>query len=77
MMKTISAADFKATCLQVLDTVAETRQGVVVTKRGKPVARVVPLVNRPDNIVGAMKGAIEILGDIVGPVGARWKALKG
>jgi prevent-host-death family protein len=76
MMKTISAADFKATCLQVLDTVAETRQGVVVTKRGKPVARVVPLVNRPDNIVGAMKGAIESYGDIIGPVRVEWKALK-
>lgn len=75
-MKTISAADFKATCLQVLDTVAKTGQEVVVTKRGKPVARVVPLVNRPDNIVGAMKGAIEIRGDIIGPVRVKWKALK-
>jgi prevent-host-death family protein len=77
MMKTISAAAFKATCLEVLDTVAETRQGVVVTKRGKPVARVVPLVNRPDNIVGAMRGTVEIRGDIISPVGVRWKALKG
>jgi len=76
-MKVISAADFKATCLQVLDTVAETRQPVVVTKRGKPVARVVPLVNRPDNIVGAMRGTVEIRGDIIGPVGVKWKALKG
>jgi prevent-host-death family protein len=77
MMKTVSATDFKATCLRVLDTVAETRQGIVVTKRGKPVARVVPMINRPDNIVGAMRGTIEIRGDIVGPVGVKWKALKG
>jgi prevent-host-death family protein len=76
MMKTISAAAFKATCLEVLDTVAETRQEVVVTKRGKPVARVVPLVNRPDNIVGVMKGAIESYGDITGPLRVKWKALK-
>jgi antitoxin (DNA-binding transcriptional repressor) of toxin-antitoxin stability system len=47
-----------------------------VTKRGKPVARVVPLVTRPDNIVGAMKGAIESLGDIIGPARVEWKALK-
>lgn len=76
-MRTMNATDFKATCLRVLDTVAETRQGVVVTKRGKPVARVVPMVNRPDDIVGAMRGTIKIHGDIIGPVGVKWKALKG
>jgi prevent-host-death family protein len=73
MTKTISAARFRATCFQVLDTVAETRQEVVVTKRGKPIARVVPLINRPDNIVGAMKGTIQIHGDIIGPVRVHWK----
>src|SRR5438128_843300 len=60
MMKTISAAEFKATCLDVLDQVAETGRSFVVTKRGKPVARVVPLVNRPDHIVGSMKGDIAL-----------------
>jgi prevent-host-death family protein len=75
MMKTISAAEFKATCLEVLDRVAETRQGVVVTKRGKPVARVVPLVDRPEQIVGAMRGTVEIRGDIISPVRVRWDAL--
>jgi len=59
MMKTISAAQFKVTCIDVLDKVAETGQGVVVTKRGKPVARVVPLVNKPEEIVGAMRGTFE------------------
>jgi prevent-host-death family protein len=76
MMKTIQAAEFKATCLRVLDQVAKSRHGVVVTKRGKPVARVVPMVNRPKRIVGAMKGEIEILGDIISPIGVTWKALK-
>lgn len=76
MTKTLSAAVFKATCLEVLDTVAKTGRGVVVTKRGKPVARVVPLVNRPDQIVGAMTGTVEILGDIMTPIKVRWKALK-
>ena len=76
MRKTISAAEFKATCLHVLDKVAETRQGVVVTKRGKPVARVVPLVNRPEQIVGAMKGSVEVRGDIISPLKVAWEALK-
>lgn len=75
-MKTLSAAVFKATCLDVLDTVAKTGRGVVVTKRGKPVARVVPLVNRPEQIVGAMRGTVEIHGDIISPVKVRWEALK-
>ena len=75
-MKTMNAAQFKAKCLRVLDDVATSRRGVVVTKRGKPVARVVPMVDRPDRIVGAMKGEIEIRGDIVSPLGVTWKALK-
>jgi len=76
MTKTISAAEFKATCLEVLDKVAETGQGVVVTKRGKPVARVMPLVNKPEQIVGALRGTVEIRGDILSPVRLAWKALK-
>ena len=77
MTNTLSAAEFKATCLEVLDRVARTGRGVVVTKRGKPVARVVPLVNRPDQIVGAMKGTVDVRGDIISPVRTRWAALKG
>jgi prevent-host-death family protein len=76
MTKTIGAAEFKATCLEVLDRVAATGQGVIVTKRGRPVARVVPLVNKPDQIVGALKGTVEIRGDIVSPIRLAWKALK-
>jgi prevent-host-death family protein len=75
-MKSIGAAEFKATCLDVLDTVAETGRTVIVTKRGKPVARIMPVVNRPDQIVGALKGAIEIRGDVVSPIRASWDALK-
>ena len=60
--KTMSAADFKAKCLDVLDQVAERREPVVVTKRGKPVAQVVPIVNRPKHLWGAMKGELEIRG---------------
>ena len=75
-MKSLNASRFKATCLEVLDEVARSGHGVVVTKRGKPVARVVPMVNRPDRIVGAMKGEIEVHGDILSPLGVEWEALK-
>ena len=72
----MSAADFKAKCLDVLDQVAERREPVVVTKRGKPVAQVVPIVRRPKQLWGAMKGEIEIRGDIVTPLDVEWEALK-
>ena len=52
----MSAAEFKAKCLDVLDRVAATGEIVTVTKRGKPVARVAPLVEKPARVVGAMKG---------------------
>ena len=76
MPKTMSAADFKARCLDVLDQVAERRVSVVVTKRGKPVAQVVPMVNRPKHLWGSMKGEIEIRGDIISPLDVEWEALK-
>ena len=51
-------------------------EAVVVTKRGKPVAQVVPIINRPKHLWGAMRGQIEIRGDIVGPIDVEWKAMK-
>ena len=51
MSKTMKAAEFKAKCLDVLDQVAARHETVVVTKRGKPVAQVVPIVRRPKPLV--------------------------
>ena len=76
MPKTMSAAEFKAKCLDVLDQVAAHHEAVVVTKRGKPVAQVVPILKRPKRLWGAMKGAIEIRGDIVSPLDVEWEAMK-
>jgi prevent-host-death family protein len=44
-MKTLAAGKFKAVCLQTLDEVAETKRPVVITKRGKPVAKLVPITS--------------------------------
>ena len=76
MPKTMSAAEFKAKCLDVLDQVAERHEAVVVTKRGKPVAQVVPIVKRPKHLWGAMKGEIEIRGDIISALDVEWEAMK-
>ena len=67
-MKTIKASEFKAKCLKIMDEVAESGQSVVITKRGVPVAELVPAKRRSESIVGAMKGSVKILGDIVSPM---------
>jgi len=77
-MNQMSVSQFKAKCLAVLAQVAETGAPVLVTRYGKPVARVVPPPKPagPDWI-GSMKGTGRILGDIVEPVGDLddWEAL--
>lgn len=52
--RTIPASQFKAKCLALLDEVAENKQPLVITKRGKPVARVVP-VEKPRSLVGSVE----------------------
>jgi prevent-host-death family protein len=58
----IAAGEFKAQCLAILDEVAETGKEIIVTKRGKPVAKVVPI--EPPK---SLEGSVTILGDIVAP----------
>ena len=66
-MKTIAAGQFKVHCLAIMDEVQAKRQAVVITKRGKPVAKLVPVEKEKDDIFGFLKGKIEIIGDIVAP----------
>jgi prevent-host-death family protein len=72
----IPAGEFKAKCLKLLDEVHQQRRQIVITKRGKPVARLVPLAEDLPDIFGRMKGTGEILGDIVSPTGEIWNADK-
>lgn len=76
MDKTIAAGEFKAKCLHLLDEVAAHRTPLVITKRGKPVAKLVPIddAKPADDIFGCMAGTIQILGDIVGPLDVEWNA---
>ncbi len=52
--RTIKASEFKAKCLALLDDVAEKRETLIVTKRGKPVARIVPAED-PPSLLGTVK----------------------
>ena len=67
-MKTMPAGQFKVHCLKVMDEVASKREPVVITKRGKPVAKLVPLSKEKDDIFGFLKGKVTVLGDVVSPI---------
>ena len=74
-MKThhIPASEFKAKCLRLLDDVAVTGQPLIITKRGRPVAQLMPMpVQR--KLFGAMKGSVLSQHDITSPVDAAWEA---
>jgi prevent-host-death family protein len=64
----VAAAEFKAKCLQVMDQVAKSKRPVIVTKRGKPMVRIVP-VDEPmdDDVFGCLAEKFEIIGDIEEP----------
>lgn len=71
----IPAARFKAHCLQLIDLVKEKRSEIIVTKRGKAVARLVPLEEpRPARLFGYLKGSVTTVGDITLPINERWDA---
>ena len=65
-MKTVPAAKFKEQCLALLDRVDP--DGIIITKHGKPVAKLVPASKSADDIFGYMAGKVKIVGDIVGPI---------
>jgi prevent-host-death family protein len=69
--RVLSAAVFKAECLAVLDRVEATGEPVVVTKRGRPVAEVIP-VRQPKR--RPLAGSVAVKGDIVAPVLDGWDA---
>ena len=71
-MQNYMASEFKAKCLKIINEIAETGEGVVVTKRGVPMVKVTPIEDRPKSMYGVDKGKIKILGDIVSPMPPEW-----
>ncbi len=71
MPKRVAATEFKAHCLAILDEVQATRHAVTVTKRGKPVARVVPVAER--GAARSLEGSVLEEDDIVSPMHDAWK----
>jgi prevent-host-death family protein len=74
----IPATQFKAKCLAILDTVQRKRTTVIISKHGKPVAKLVPMDNDPvPSLLGSMKGTGREIGDIVAPIEDEWDAVEG
>lgn len=71
LMKQIAAAKFKEQCLSILDRVGE--DGIVITKRGKPVAKLIPIRGESANLIGELKGKLKIKGAVVS-TGIKWNA---
>lgn len=75
----IPAGEFKARCLQLMDQVARNREPIVITKRGRPVAKLVPL-DEPasrEPMFGYMAGSGQIRGDIIDMPTQEWAAISG
>lgn len=70
----ISAGEFKAKCLKLMDEVASTHEPLVITKRGKPVVMMVPIAPKQAlPLFGYMAGTATVHGDIIAPVDAEWE----
>jgi prevent-host-death family protein len=77
-MKTVPAGEFKARCLRIMEEVRVKRVTVVITKKGRPVAKLVPADDEADEVFGRLRGVLEITGDVESPTVAAedWKALR-
>jgi prevent-host-death family protein len=66
-MRKIAAGSFKANCLTVMDEVQAKHETVVITKRGKPVAKLVPITTDKDDIYNFLAGKGVVTGDVISP----------
>jgi prevent-host-death family protein len=72
--RAVTASEFKARCLQLMDEVNDSGEEIVITKRGRPVSRLVPYRERPATLFGLFAGQMKILGDIIEPIDVEWEA---
>lgn len=71
IVKQMAAAKFKEQCLKVLDRVDE--EGIVITKRGRPVAKLIPIRVASASLIGSLAGKLRIKGNLL-TTGTRWDA---
>jgi prevent-host-death family protein len=78
VMKAYPIGHFKAHCLRLMEEVRMKREPILITKRGRPIARVVPTADQPRDVFGCLADVLEIVGDVEAPLVAprTWGALK-
>jgi prevent-host-death family protein len=64
-MLTISSSEFKAKCLKLMEEVSHSHEEILVTKRGKPMVKVTPIISEQESLFGSMRGTVSIKKDIV------------
>jgi prevent-host-death family protein len=76
-MKKMPAGEFKSRCLAVMDSVQKTKESVLITKHGRPVAKLVP-IEESHEFLGRLEGIVKITGDIESPIEPleAWEALR-
>jgi antitoxin (DNA-binding transcriptional repressor) of toxin-antitoxin stability system len=78
-MKTMTAGRFKKNCLKVMDDLSLSSEPILITKKGKPIAKLVsPEAKTTDDVFGCLRGVVKIVGDITGPAVPveDWEALQ-
>jgi prevent-host-death family protein len=70
-VKYINASKFKEQSLAILDDLAP--EGIIITKHGRPVAKLIPIQERSADLIGCLKGKLLITGDIMS-TGVNWDA---
>ena len=74
-MNSLTVSKFKATCLAVVEQVAKSKKSVIITKRGKPIAELIPYEAETEPV--PLKDTVAFMGDIVSPVAPEdWEALQ-
>jgi prevent-host-death family protein len=77
-MKKMAAGEFKARCLALMEDVSKTREPVLITKRGRPIAKLVPAERSEQGFIGRLEGRVRITGDIESPIelAEAWEVLR-
>ncbi|MFN7097216.1 MAG: type II toxin-antitoxin system Phd/YefM family antitoxin [Gammaproteobacteria bacterium] len=74
IMQKVTAAHFKTHCLQLMDIAHVKHESVIITKRGKPIAKLIPYDETPPKLFGSLQGSATIKGDLIEPIDIEWEA---
>ena len=74
MDKSVTATELKARCSEVVDRVAKKRETVVITRHGRPVAKLVPIDEKRDSLFGFARGCVKVSGNLIEPLDVAWEA---